>query len=82
MKTCPKCRKRIDVQAVKCPYCQTDFDLTEMNAGRTESRRRFWLSLGAVLAILYAIGYYVLSPEGITRRAEADAAREFESAKH
>lgn len=77
MKTCPACRKKIDARAIRCPYCQTQFSLADMNAGRSESRRRFWLNLGAVLMVLYAIGYYLLSPENIKRRAEAEARREF-----
>lgn len=80
MKTCPECRKKIDVGAVKCPYCQTQFGAAEMNAGRREHRRKFWLNLGAVLLVLYAIGYQFLSPEAIRLRAEADAKREFNAA--
>ena len=77
MKTCPTCRKKIHIGSVKCPYCHTQFGAVEMNKGRSESRNRFWLNLGAALIVIYGIGYYFLNPASIERRAQADAQREF-----
>jgi hypothetical protein len=57
LKTCPACKKSIDVEATKCPYCHTVFDAEAMLAGREEvggRRRRSLVLLAAIIAAVFA----------------------------
>ena len=73
MKTCPECRKRIDVAATKCPYCQTKFDILQMRAGSREHSRTLW---GTLLGVLLAIALLVIwagQPGNIEKLAQWEA---------
>lgn len=82
MKTCPACRKRISVRAVKCAYCHSQFDGAQMEDGRREHERRRaveWLSAAAILAIaIYSLAHWLTTPGVIESIAERDARREIE----
>lgn len=51
MRTCPACRKQIDVKATKCPYCQTVFDGMQMEDGRRERAKH---QAGTIVFVIIA----------------------------
>lgn len=55
MRTCPACRKRIDVKATKCPYCQTVFTGMQIEEGRRENSRYRWGTAVLLVAALIII---------------------------
>lgn len=58
-KTCPACRERINVRAIKCPHCHSTFNGVEMEAGNREARRSFWIRAAIALAVLL-LGWFAL----------------------
>lgn len=59
MKTCPACRKQIDVRATKCPYCHTSFGSAQMEAGRQE-RSKTWKRKLLILVVSGLVAIYAL----------------------
>jgi len=52
MKLCAHCRKKIDTQATKCPYCHSYFTDAEMVEGRAYSRKRGFIGLAIAVVFL------------------------------
>jgi len=76
MKTCPACRSAINVDATRCPRCQTDFDGAAMEAGRAEVRGRTRRKL-ILLALLFAgLIAWLAWPGNVERLGEAVAEME------
>lgn len=56
MKTCPACRKRIDVRATRCPHCIAAFDAMQMEEGRKEhSRHRLTSVVAGIIVATLAV---------------------------
>lgn len=73
MKTCPHCRKRIDVAAVKCAYCQSIFDGSQMAIGRKEQTRSGIANFALILLTIFIAIYLLTRPETIDRLADESA---------
>ena len=72
MKTCARCRTRIDVRASRCPQCHTDISTTDMLSGNMEAKRAIG---GKVLGALIIFTLLVIWPKngGIEHLAETTA---------
>ena len=73
MRTCPACRKMIDVEATKCPYCHTLFDAQAMRAGRDEVRGRRRRGLIALALAIVATFVWLSLPGNVERLSDAVA---------
>lgn len=73
MKTCRACRKTIDLQATKCPYCQTEFSELDMAAGKRERASLTRRKLIAFVLILAAGFIWLVYPGNVENLAETTA---------
>lgn len=63
MKTCQACRKRVNVRATKCPYCQTAYDHAEMEGGRKEYARNLMATAFLLITGVAGFIYWLSQPE-------------------
>jgi hypothetical protein len=79
VKTCPYCRKQIDVAATKCPYCASAFDGHQIEQGRREQSRKNRNTILGVLAVIAGLIWWMTRPDTIAQLADDSARQTIES---
>lgn len=72
LKTCPRCRTRIDTRASRCPQCSADFTKGEMLSGQLEARKAIGGKLFGFLVILVLLVIW-MNNGGVEHLVEATA---------
>jgi len=78
---CPKCKKRINLEATVCPFCQSAFSEVEMGARRTEHKsNQKALGIGCLVLVGLVMAISMCSGSDVADDAETAVPKDNKSA--